>query len=168
MSDSIIRFAADGLLLLILAVSGVAGGLYVVRNRAFLRLAPYAVMAALTSLLVGKIVSMLYQPQAVRPYIEQGVAAGAAYMDNPGFPSDHTLLATVVVLMLYACTPYRKLSIVLGLLVIIMSAARVAALVHTPLDVVGGAVAGCIGAVWYLHMRHTAHAGHAKDLRFRQ
>ncbi len=148
--EHLIRAAADGLLLVILAVSGAAGGYSVVmRQRAVRQIAPVAIMAAMTSLLVAKLVSLVYQPHAVRPYVEKGLEAGAAYIDNPGFPSDHALLATVVVVLLYMVTPYKKLALFLAGLIILMSIARVLALVHTPEDVIGGIVIGCVGAVWY-------------------
>ena len=150
--EQIVRFVADGLLLVILAIAGLAG-IYrlVIRTRRLRAVAPFAIMAALTSLLVAKLVSLVYQPSDARPYIELGRAAGAAYIDNPGFPSDHALLATVVVLMVAALTPYRKTAILLGVLVIVMSVGRVLALVHTPLDVLGGIAIGLIGGIWYLH-----------------
>lgn len=152
--EQVIRFVADGLLIVILAIAGVAGIYYVVvRTKKYSIVAPYAIMAALTSLLVAKIISLLYQPSDARPYIEMGKAAGAAYIDNPGFPSDHALLATVVVIMLWALTPYRRIAVVLAVAVIVMSIGRVVALVHTPLDVIGGIVAGSIGALWYLRYK---------------
>ena len=106
-------------------------------------------MAGLTSLLAGKMLSLLYQPAVARPFLELGLAPGAAYVDNPGFPSDHALLATVAVVAVYALTRNRRLVAVLGLLVAVMCIGRVVALVHTPLDVVGGILAGLVGAVWY-------------------
>lgn len=151
--ELLIKVLADGLLLFILVVAGIAGVYHVIKSRKLKLYTPYAIMAALTSLLVAKIVSVIYQPSAARPYIEQGVQAGAAYIDNPGFPSDHALLATVIVVMLFALTPYKKLSMVLAVLVIAMSAGRVLALVHTPLDIAGGILAGCIGALWYMQMQ---------------
>jgi undecaprenyl-diphosphatase len=152
--EQVIRFVADGLLLVILTIAGVAGIYYVVlRTKKYSVVAPYAIMAALTSLLAAKIISLIYQPSDARPYIEMGKTAGAAYIDNPGFPSDHALLATVVVIMLWALTPYRRLAVVLAVAVIVMSIGRVVALVHTPLDVIGGITAGSIGALWYLRYK---------------
>lgn len=151
--EALTRFIADGLLITIAATAGVAGVYYVVRTKRIKQSAPYAVMAALTALLVAKLVSLVYQPNDARPYVEQGVSAGAAFIDNPGFPSDHALLATVIVLMLFALTPYRRLVYVLAVFVLIMSYGRVIALVHTPLDIVGGIVAGAIGGLWYIHQR---------------
>jgi undecaprenyl-diphosphatase len=152
--DQVIKFIADGLLLIILAVAGTAGVYQLfIKTRSYRHVAPYAVMAGLTSLLIGKLLSLVYQPSVARPYIELGKSAGAAYIDNPGFPSDHALLATVIVVMLFALTPYRRLAYVLFVLVIIMSVGRVLALVHTPLDVVAGILVGLLGGIWYLQRK---------------
>jgi membrane-associated phospholipid phosphatase len=152
--ELLIRFTADGLLLVILSIAGVVGVYSVVfRSKKVKSYTPYAVMSALTALLIAKLLSLVYQPSDARPYIEQGVQAGAAYIDNPGFPSDHALLATVIVIMLLVLTPYKKLAVVLGVLVIVMSVGRVLALVHTPQDIVGGIAAATVGAVWYFGLR---------------
>lgn len=145
---NITHLLADGLLFVILGVGGVAG-LMGFAWRRWRELVPYALMAGLTSLYVGKIMSLLYQPAGARPFIEKGMTAGAAYINNPGFPSDHTLLAGVVVLAVYFLTPYRKLAWVLGVLTLAMGAARVLALVHTPLDIAGGLLAASAGIIWY-------------------
>lgn len=148
-----IKFFADGVLLIILAVSAVAAVLWVLREKPKLsKLVPYVLMAGLTSLLVGKLFSF-WQPSSARPFELLGREAGAVFMNNPGFPSDHALLATVVVVTVFMLTPYKKLSIGLALLVVAMSIARVLALVHTPLDVVGGIVAGLAGVVWFVHYK---------------
>ena len=152
--DQVIKFIADGLLVVIVGVAGGAGLYYLVgKTKKYKDVASYAIMAGLTSLLIGKLVSIVYQPSETRPYLELGKSAGAAYIDNPGFPSDHALLATVVVLMLFVLTPYRKLAVLMAVLVIIMSAGRVAALVHTPLDVLAGIAIGLVGGVWYLQRK---------------
>lgn len=144
-----IKLLADGGLIVILLISAGAGLHWIIKRRPKLSvLAPYVIMAGLTSLLVGKLISF-WQPESLRPFIKAGVEAGAAYMDNPGFPSDHALLATAVVLAVFMVTPYKKLSLGLMALVAVMSAARVVALVHTPLDIVGGILAGLAGVFWY-------------------
>lgn len=142
-----LRLLADGGLVVVLAfaVPLVFWGL---RGR-WWQAAPVVVMAGLTSLLAGKIMSLLYQPAVARPFLELGLEPGAAYIDNPGFPSDHALLATAAVVAVYAISGHKKAAVVLGLLVIAMGIGRVMALVHTPLDVVGGVIAGLIGAFWY-------------------
>ena len=149
-----LRFLADGSLILILAIAGIAGSVWLWRERPRLQSwAPYVVMAGLTSLLTGKLMSF-WQPSEVRPFVERGLEAGAAYIDNPGFPSDHMLLAVIVVATVFCLTPYRKTSYVLIILVLAMSVARVLALVHTPLDMVGGLLAGLAGVVWYIKRKH--------------
>ncbi len=149
--DTLVRLFADGLLVIIIAIAGMMA-IKGVQWRNWQQVLPMAVMAGLTSLLVGKLLSLIYQPSMTRPFIEQGVAAGAAYIDNPGFPSDHVLLAVVVVCAVYFITPYKKMAIILGIFVVIMAVARVLALVHTPLDIFGGVVAGLSGAIWYHKM----------------
>ncbi len=145
--DMLVKVLADGLLLVIIGIGG-ASLLWELRKD-FWRRVPVVVMAGLTSLLVGKIMSVFYQPETMRPFEKLGVDAGAAYINNPGFPSDHALLATVIVVAVYALTKNNRLTILLTCLVIVMSAARVFALVHTPIDVVFGILAGLSGGIWY-------------------
>jgi membrane-associated phospholipid phosphatase len=147
-----LRFLADYTLVVIIAVSA-AVLLYDGVKRGAWRQYPYLIMAGLTSLLFGKLLSLAYQPSEERPFLSQGVAAGAAFIDNPGFPSDHALLGVVVVVGVYALTGRRSLSVGLAGIVVIMMVARVLALVHTPLDIFGGLIAGLFGALWYLAMR---------------
>jgi membrane-associated phospholipid phosphatase len=147
MQALLIKLIADGALLLILAVAAPIV-LWAIRKK-FWDYAPILVMAGLTSLLAGKLMSLLYQPAVARPFLELGVQPGAAYIDNPGFPSDHALLATVAVVAVYMVTRNRKITLVLGTLVLLMCLGRVTALVHTPLDVIGGVIAGLAGLPWY-------------------
>ena len=146
-----IRFLADGTLILILIVSAGVIGHDLYKRRVW-RSLPYAVMAGLTSLLVAKIVSLAYQPSATRPFLEHGVQAGAAFIDNPGFPSDHALLGGVAVLAVFALTRRRNVSLFLAGVVMVMCVARVLALVHTPLDVIGGIAIALVGGIWYITM----------------
>ncbi len=149
-----VKIFADGSLLVIILVSVAAGAHWLVKTKPDIkRLFPYVIMAGLTSLTFGKFISLLHADEA-RPFLAKGVTAGAAYIDNPGFPSDHALLATVIVMAVYFLTPYKKLSYGLMALTVVMCVARVLALVHTPLDIVGGLVAGTVGTVWYYKQKH--------------
>lgn len=149
--DLLIKFLADYLLIIVLLVG--AGALLVGTSlRMKVQAYPYVIMAGLTSLLVGKLMSLLYQPEAARPFVEQGVTAGAAYIDNPGFPSDHVLLATVVALAVIVLVKKRWLSVLMVVAVLAIGLGRILALVHTPLDVIGGLVAGLSGSIWYLSL----------------
>lgn len=147
MQQLLTRLLADGTLIFLLLVAA-PFILLALRGR-FWNVAPVMVMAGLTSLLAGKIMSLLYQPAVARPFLELGVNPGAAYMDNPGFPSDHALLGTVILMAVVFVVRKRNLSVALGVVVLAMCIGRVVALVHTPLDVVGGVAAGLIGALWY-------------------
>ncbi len=147
--DTLVRVLADGGLIAIAVIGAIAltRGIKVARIP---KDYPLAIMAGLTSLLVAKLASLLYQPSVARPFIEQGTAAGAAFVDNPGFPSDHALLAGVIVLAVFALTPYKRIAGLLLIMTIVMVIARVVALVHTPIDVIAGLLIAGIGGIWYL------------------
>jgi membrane-associated phospholipid phosphatase len=108
-------------------------------------------MAGLTAYLVAKLLATLYQPSGERPFQILGVAPGAAYLDNPGFPSDHALFVTAITLAVW----FETKSKILTVFVVLVCVGRVLALVHTPLDVIGGVIVACIGAFWYLNVPQT-------------
>lgn len=146
-----IAFLADGLLLVVMGLAGLSllfGTSVETKRKGF----PYLVMAGLTSLFVGKLMSLAYQPSSTRPFIELGMEPGAAYIDNPGFPSDHVLLATVVALTVIVFVRKRWLQALMIAAVVAIGVGRILALVHTPLDVIGGVVAGLSGGVWYWYL----------------
>lgn len=109
------------------------------------------VMAGATSYLIAKIVGALWQPEAMRPFEKLGEVAGASSLNNPGFPSDHALFAMFLTIAVWYLTRSVKLTSAMLIMTILVCVGRVLALVHTPLDVAGGIVIACIGAVWYLH-----------------
>lgn len=111
-------------------------------------------MAGLTALLVAKVVAMFFQPELARPYEILGVDPGASYRNNPGFPSDHALFVVAIALAVWFSTKHRVLSIVVASLALLVCVGRVLALVHTPLDVLGGILFALIGAVWYIKPRY--------------
>jgi len=108
-------------------------------------------MAGLTAYLIAKFVATIYQPSFERPFETLGVAPGALYLNNPGFPSDHALFVTAIAAAVWFETRMKKTTILLVSLVALVCIGRVLALVHTPLDVIAGVVIGLIGAVWYVH-----------------
>lgn len=107
-------------------------------------------MAGLTAFLIAKLLGAVWQPAAERPFEILGVAPGASYLENPGFPSDHALFTAAITFAVWAETRSRKLAWLLVFLTITVCAGRVLALVHTPLDVVGGILVAAVGALWYL------------------
>lgn len=151
MMETIVTFLADGLMIPIVLLAGYALLFKVPRGQ---RLKAYTriLVAGLTAYLVAKLLATLY-PVTERPFELLGQDPGASYLNNPGFPSDHALFATFLLLAVWFETRQKILSLVLAILVLAVCIGRVLALVHTPLDVVGGIVIAAFGALWYLQSR---------------
>ena len=99
---------------------------------------------------MAKLLGAIYQPATERPFELLGLEAGASYLNNPGFPSDHALFATFLTLAVWFETRAKRIAMTLAVLTLLVCAGRVLALVHTPLDVLGGIVIACTGALWYM------------------
>ncbi|MGY4893484.1 MAG: phosphatase PAP2 family protein [Candidatus Saccharimonadota bacterium] len=120
-------------------------------------------MAGLTAYMLAKFIATIYQPATLRPFELMGVEPGAFYLNNPGFPSDHALFVTAIACAVWFETRMKKLSIALAILVVLICVGRVVALVHTPLDVIGGVVIALTGALWYSNVpRKQEVHGHGK------
>ena len=144
----LIRFAADWLMLPIVAIAGYAL-LFKIRSNNRYQIYTRVVMAGLSSYLVAKLIGLVFQPATLRPFEVLGVDPGAAYLNNPGFPSDHVLFATFLTLAVWYAVRSKSLMFTLALLTALVAVGRVLALVHTPLDVVGGVLIACVGLFWY-------------------
>jgi undecaprenyl-diphosphatase len=107
-------------------------------------------MAGLTAFLIAKLLGTIYQPATERPFELLGLEAGASYLNNPGFPSDHALFATFLALAVWFETRTKKIALVIMGLTILVCIGRVLAHLHTPLDVAGGIIVASVGALWYL------------------
>ena len=107
-------------------------------------------MAGLTAYLFAKIIASIYQPSSDRPFELLGTAAGASFLNNPGFPSDHALFISAITYAVWFETKQKLLTIILAVLVVVVCIGRVLALVHTPLDVIGGVFIAATGIVWYI------------------
>ncbi len=110
-------------------------------------------MAGLTAYLIAKLVASIYQPSSERPFELLGRQAGALFLQNAGFPSDHTLFTTAITCAVWFETRNKIISLILAGLVLLICIGRVLALVHTPMDVTFGVVFGLIGALWYLNVK---------------
>ncbi|MDB5167304.1 MAG: Phosphoesterase, PA-phosphatase related protein [Candidatus Saccharibacteria bacterium] len=108
-------------------------------------------MAGLTAYLLAKLAAVIYQPDTARPFELLGTQAGALFLNNPGFPSDHALFATAITCAVWFETKQKVVSLLLAFLVIVICIGRVLALVHTPTDVIFGVIIGLIGSLWYLN-----------------
>lgn len=129
------------------------------------RFAAYSrvLMAGLTAYMLAKFIGTIYQPSDLRPFELLGVEPGAAYLDNPGFPSDHALFVAAIALAVWFETRQKLISIILAGLVIVIGVGRVVALVHTPLDVIAGVAIAAIGALWYLQRVDTPESNRVRQ-----
>jgi undecaprenyl-diphosphatase len=144
--DLAVAFIAD-LLVIPVVLIGAWVMLRLPRNVLYQRLAR-AFVTGLTAVLFAKIASLLYQGE--RPFVTLGTEPKAAYLNNPGFPSDHTLLVFTITFVVWASTKNRKLTGILLLLSSLVALGRVLALVHTPADVAGGIICALLAALlWY-------------------
>lgn len=147
--DLPIRFIADFAVIAVVLLAAYALIFKIPRGQryqAYCRI----LMAGLTAYMLAKFIGVIYQPEALRPFEQLGVEPGASYLDNPGFPSDHMLFVSAIVLAVWFETRQKTITIILVVLAGLVGLGRVLALVHTPLDVIGGIVIALLGALWYI------------------
>lgn len=151
--EFLIRVIADGLVIPIVLIGAYALIFKVPKEH---RLDSYKriLVAGLTAYLFAKLISVIYQPEYLRPFELLGTAAGASFLNNPGFPSDHALFITAITCAVWFETRQKAITALLAGLTIIVCVGRVLALVHTPADVIGGVIIAIIGALWYLNYNH--------------
>lgn len=147
-SDVLIRLIADGLVVPIVLIGAFVLLFRVPKGKRFYSYSRI-LLAGLTAYLFAKLVGTIYQPTSLRPFEELGVTPGAAYLNNPGFPSDHMLFVTAIVCAVWAETRMKKTTVLLIVLALLVGIGRVIALVHTPFDIIGGVAIALLGALWY-------------------
>lgn len=145
----VVQIIADTLVLPLVAVATLALLMWVPNAQKFTTYSRM-LLAGLTSYLVAKLMATAWQPNVQRPFEIMGLEPGASYLDNPGFPSDHTLFVWVIVFAVWFGVRKPWFVIMCALVAALVSIGRVLALVHAPIDVVGGFVAAAIGALWYV------------------
>ncbi len=148
-TQTLIKLLADGLVVPVVLIAVFALLFYIPRTRkydAYSRI----IVVGLTSLLIAKLLSAAFQPTAMRPFELLGIPAGASFMPNPGFPSDHVLFTTFLTLAVWFETRRKGIVMLLATLTLLVGVGRILALVHTPFDVLGGLLVAAAGALWYL------------------
>jgi membrane-associated phospholipid phosphatase len=145
----LIRFIADGLVIPIVLI-GAWALLFKVPNNNHFAAYSRVLMAGLTAYVFAKLIGNIYQPELQRPFELLGTEAGASFLNNPGFPSDHVLFCAAITLAVWFETRHRSLAVTLTILTVLVALGRVTALVHSTLDVVGALAIASIGAIWYL------------------
>lgn len=147
--ETLVRILADGAMVPIVLLAGYALLFRVPKGQRFESYSR-VLMAGLTAFLFAKLLGTIYQPATERPFELLGLQAGASYLNNPGFPSDHALFATFLTLAVWFEARTKKIALLLGVLTFLVCFGRVMALVHTPLDVMGGVAIALTGALWYV------------------
>ncbi len=151
MSALIIKLMADGALIPILLLGAYALIFKIPKGQ---RLESYKriLIAGLTAYLLAKLIGTFYQPSSERPFEVLGKVAGASFLNNPGFPSDHALFISVITCAVWFETKQKLITAILIGLTITVCVGRVLALVHTPADVIGGIIIALVGSLWYLNI----------------
>lgn len=160
--EILLKLVADGLVLPVALIGAYALLRYVSpesRYRTYARV----MMAGLTAYTTAKIIGLVYQPEAMRPFELLGVSAGATFLQNPGFPSDHALFTMAITLAVWCNTHQKHLALLCLLLTVLVGIGRIIALVHSPLDVLGGFVIAGIGIVWYMPFHRPAAVQHQRS-----
>lgn len=152
--DLIIRLIADFAVFPVVLLGGYALVFKIPKGSRF-EAYSRVLMAGLTSYLIAKFIATIFQPSDLRPFELLGVDPGAAYLDNPGFPSDHALFVTAILAAVWFETRNKTISITIGVFVLLVCIGRVLALVHTPLDVIAGVAIALFGAIWYSNQPRT-------------
>ena len=147
--DMLIRLVADGLVIVIVMV---AAGTLLLQTATADRYDRFTrvFMAGITSYIAAKFIGSVWQPEQLRPFERLGLDPGAAYLNNPGFPSDHALFAFFLVFAVWFATRDKLATAIIAVLTLAMCVGRVLALVHTPLDITGSLVIAALGSLWYV------------------
>lgn len=165
-ADSLIRLTADVAVIPVVLIGSYALLFKVPRGQRF-EAYSRVLMAGLTAYLIAKLAGTVYQPQQLRPFELLGVEPGASYLNNPGFPSDHILFVTAITLAVWFETSLKKTALVLAGVTVLIGIGRVLALVHTPIDIIGGVAFALVGALWYVQNRVEKRGEHGKNRHHR-
>ena len=140
MTRSLVTVAGEYLILLpaLASAAWLLWGAHARERRAYLGV---LLLGGVLSFLLAKAGAALVSDP--RPFLADGVQPWFPSSTDNGFPSDHTLLATVLAAAMWPF--HRRLSVGLYGIAVIIGAARVTAGVHHGLDVAGALVIGTIG-----------------------
>ena len=142
--DNLIIFGAKYLFVVVVLIYGLA--LWQASPKHRKQLLVGLVVAGIIAVILDKIGGKLfYDP---RPFVTHHIKPLVAHSADNGFPSEHTILTFAIGSLIAAFRPkLGGLALVLALLVGI---SRVAAHIHSPIDIIGGAAIGlAAGAAGY-------------------
>ena len=134
--DSLIIFCAKYLFLLIPLLA--LGAWLQASKKAKKQMLLAAFIAVIAAVILDKIAGKLYYDP--RPFVSHHLKPLVAHAADNGFPSEHTLFSATLAVLLYIYRP--RLGIAALAIALAVGVARVAAHVHSPIDIIGGAVIG--------------------------
>jgi undecaprenyl-diphosphatase len=105
-----------------------------------LELAIFGLLSLIFGLVLVKIAGALISDP--RPFVVHHFTPLIAHAPDNGFPSDHTTLAMVLALVVLQVS--RTWGVVLVIAALTLGAARVAAGVHSPIDILGAVVVAAV------------------------
>jgi len=145
MHDFLLRFFADYLFGILLIVSAVIIlRLRQKRGETIVR----GFFAGLCAIIIDKSSGLVYHHD--RPFVVLGKDAEALNPHNNSFPSDHALVVFTAALIVWVATKNWKLGMALLAGCVAVGWARVLALVHWPIDIVGSfCIAAVMVAIWF-------------------
>lgn len=116
------------------------------------QMAAAIILAGVIAGIIDKISGKLYYDP--RPFVTHHVTPLVSHAADNGFPSEHTLFTFAVATVLYFYRP--RLSYLVFALAALVGISRVAAHVHSPIDIFGGMVIGVISgcAAQWLTLRY--------------
>lgn len=136
--DSLIIFGAKYLFLFVVLI-GLIVWLQLPRRHK-LELALALIVAVIIAVIIDKIAGWLYYDP--RPFTNHSFKPLVAHTADNGFPSEHTLYTFMISAVIYAYR--RNLAILAAGLALLVGISRVAAYVHSPIDIIGGIIFGII------------------------
>lgn len=139
--DPIIVFVAKYLLFASVAIAAIYW--LTLQRRMKFQLALAVVVGGIIALLLARIGASFYYD--TRPFVSQHVKPLIAHANDNGFPSDHALLASFLGFVVWRSS--KSVSALLLILAVCIGAARVAAHIHNPIDIVGSFVISAISVV---------------------
>lgn len=162
MNELVIKILADGAVIPIVLIGAWALLSKIPMNQKYTSYCRI-LLAGLTAYTFAKLIGSVYQPELQRPFELIGAEAGASFLNNPGFPSDHVLFCSAITLAVWFETKHKVATAVLVLLTALVAIGRVLALVHSPLDVLGGILIALFGGLWYLQRERVVRPGPVKQ-----
>ena len=139
--EEIIIFSAK--YLIVGVIIGVIATLLKINRSAKLQFIGTVIIAGGIAFLIARTLShIFYDP---RPFVDLGVKPLIDHTADNGFPSDHALFSMTLTAATYFFS--RKIAYGMFVVTLIIGAARVAALVHSPIDILGAWAIAISGAI---------------------